>query len=99
MVIVRKERFLSEKSVSYISDKIKEGCIKQTEGFIRLGVAVDIGTTSIAVGMFDMESEISIGNMTQTNCQTKYGSDVIMRIMHCVNGKEQILHDILIEQI
>lgn len=99
MVIVRKERFLSEKSVSYISDKIKEGCIKQTEGFIRLGVAVDIGTTSIAVGMFDMESEISIGNMTQTNCQTKYGSDVMMRIMHCVNGKEQILHDILIEQI
>lgn len=98
MVVVRKEKFVSEKSVSYISDKVKEeGEVKKRK--VRVGAAVDIGTTSIAIGLFDIDSEISIGNMTQTNCQTKYGSDVMMRIMHCVNGKEQLLHDMIIEQI
>ena len=100
MVIVKKERFVSEKSVLYISDENeKSGESISDIKYGSLGAAVDIGTTSIAVGLFDMDTKSLIGNMTQTNCQTNYGSDVMMRIMHCVNGKEQLLHDILVEQI
>lgn len=99
MVVIRKERFASEKSVSYVSDKTNGVEILKKTDDIKLGAAVDIGTTSIAVGLFDMGSGTCVGNMTQTNCQTKYGSDVMMRIMHCVNGKEQLLHDMIIEQI
>ena len=100
MVIIKKERFVSDKSVLYISDDnetFRENVFDTK--YKNLGAAVDIGTTSIAIGLFDMETKKSIGNMTQTNCQTNYGCDVMMRIMHCVNGKEQLLHDILIEQI
>ena len=99
MVIVRKEKFNSEKSIQYISDKAEKTENKSGMEDLKLGAAIDIGTTSIAVGLFDMENEVLLGNLTQTNCQTKFGSDVMMRIMHCTNGKEQLLHDMLIEQI
>ena len=99
MVIVRKEKFNSEKSIQYISDKAEKTENKSGMEDLKLGAAIDIGTTSIAVGLFDMENEILLGNLTQTNCQTKFGSDVMMRIMHCTNGKEQLLHDMMIEQI
>lgn len=113
MVIIKKEKFISEKSVLYVKDKqtgekkvVSESTDKNIDdndinknGDLELGIAVDIGTTSIAIGVFDMKSESLIGNQTRTNCQTMYGSDVMMRIMHCVNGKEQLLHDMLIEQI
>ncbi len=111
MVVIKKEKFISEKSVLYVKDKQTEEKGVLSEGTdvlnndinknmdLELGAAVDIGTTSIAIGIFDIKSGSLIGNQTRTNCQTMYGSDVMMRIMHCVNGKEQLLHDILIEQI
>lgn len=107
MVIFRKEKFKAEKSVLNRTNRHKENgssseidlCAMCKETDMELGVAVDIGTTSIAVGVFETKSDILIGNKTQINCQTAYGSDVMMRIMHCVNGKEQLLHDMLIEQI
>ncbi len=109
MVVIKKEKFTSEKSVLYVKDKQTEEKKVLSKGTdtdvlnknmdLELGAAVDIGTTSIAIGIFDIKSGSLIGNQTRTNCQTMYGSDVMMRIMHCVNGKEQLLHDILIEQI
>lgn len=109
MVVIKKEKFTSEKSVLYVKDKQTEEKKVLSKGTdtdvlnknmdLELGAAVDIGTTSIAIGIFDIKSGSLIGNQTRTNCQTMYGSDVMMRIMHCVNGKEQLLHDMLIEQI
>ena len=109
MVIIKKEKFTSEKSVLYVKNKQTEEKKVVSEGTdtdvlnndinLEFGIAVDIGTTSIAIGIFDIKSGSLIGNQTRTNCQTMYGSDVMMRIMHCINGKEQLLHDILIEQI
>ena len=109
MVIIKKEKFTSEKSVLYVKNKQTEEKKVVSEGTdtdvlnndinLEFGIAVDIGTTSIAIGIFDIKSGSLIGNQTRTNCQTMYGSDVMMRIMYCINGKEQLLHDILIEQI
>lgn len=109
MVIIKKEKFTSEKSVLYVKNKQTEEKKVVSEGTdtdvlnndinLEFGIAVDIGTTSIAIGIFDIKSGSLIGNQTRTNCQTMYGSDVMMRIMHCINGKERLLHDILIEQI
>lgn len=95
MVIVRKNVYTPEKdiSVEYIDDGI------ETENTGSYGVAVDIGTTTIALGLFSLSTKKHLANITETNLQTKYGSDVIMRIMHANMGKADILHEIVISQI
>ena len=55
MVIVRKEKFNSEKSIQYISDKAEKTENKSGMEDLKLGAAIDIGTTSIAVGLFDQK--------------------------------------------
>lgn len=63
------------------------------------GIAVDIGTTTIAAYLWDFgRGELSM-TLSEENCQTVLGTDVMMRIMHSVRGKGQALHKMLVEQI
>ncbi|HWR40885.1 MAG TPA: ASKHA domain-containing protein [Patescibacteria group bacterium] len=45
-----------------------------------LGTAIDIGTTNIAVALFDMEKSCQAGLAAAENGQTRFGADVISRI-------------------
>jgi uncharacterized 2Fe-2S/4Fe-4S cluster protein (DUF4445 family) len=48
-----------------------------------LGAAVDIGTTSLSLCLFDLVSGEFLGRSSALNPQTSYGGDVITRINFC----------------
>lgn len=55
------------------------------------GVAVDIGTTSVAVSLVDLNSARLIKVISQENGQTAYGADVISRISYAQESRENRL--------
>ena len=46
------------------------------------GFAVDVGTTTIAVGLVDLQTTKVVGSMSQVNPQIMYGADVMTRISY-----------------
>ena len=56
------------------------------------GVAVDIGTTSVAVSLVDLNSAQLIKVLSHENEQTAYGADVISRISYASESGEKRLH-------
>ncbi|TQQ84916.1 DUF4445 domain-containing protein [Peptacetobacter hominis] len=46
------------------------------------GIIVDIGTTTVAMGIINLANGNEIGKMTKINPQRKYGSDVLTRITY-----------------
>lgn len=60
-----------------------------------LGLAYDIGTTTVAAYFLDLRTGEQIGQASLLNPQTTYGGDVIMRVKYCVeNGLEGPTGDI-----
>ena len=57
------------------------------------GVAVDIGTTSISLAVYNLENGRLVGKNSRWNRQTAYGGDVITRIKYTMdnpNGLERL---------
>ncbi len=52
------------------------------------GLAVDIGTTTIAAYLLDMVSMEIIGAVSMMNPQVKYGEDLISRIAYCQDNRD-----------
>ena len=67
----------------------------------RFGVAVDIGTTTLTVGLIELETGKEAAVFVGTNPQTKFGEDVISRLAHCIKHKTGLLemHDAIISGI
>lgn len=65
----------------------------------RFGIAVDIGTTTVAAALYEMSDKRLCSSVSQINCQTIMGKDVMMRLMHCKQGKQEKLHEMIIEQL
>jgi uncharacterized 2Fe-2S/4Fe-4S cluster protein (DUF4445 family) len=55
------------------------------------GIAVDIGTTSVAVSLVDLNSAQLIRVISHENGQTAYGADVISRITYAQESREKRL--------
>lgn len=55
-----------------------------------IGVAVDLGSTTIAVCCLDMVTKNEILSFSFANPQHIYGADVITRIKHCVDNPSMI---------
>ncbi len=51
-----------------------------------LGVAVDIGTTSVVVSLLDLVQGLQLAIAADENPQAVYGADVISRITHCLEN-------------
>lgn len=51
-----------------------------------LGLAYDIGTTTVACYFADLRTGEQIGQSSLLNPQTTYGGDVIMRVKYCVEN-------------
>jgi uncharacterized 2Fe-2S/4Fe-4S cluster protein (DUF4445 family) len=66
-----------------------------------LGAAVDVGTTSLSLNLFDLETGALLGRSSALNPQTAYGGDVITRINYCRQGQEGVerLAAVLIEEL
>ncbi|WP_406543670.1 corrinoid activation/regeneration protein AcsV [Clostridium ljungdahlii] len=65
------------------------------------GVAVDIGTTSVAACLVDLYNGELIAKASSGNAQIKYGADVINRIMYSTkgNGLQELNHAVIQETI
>ena len=69
------------------------------------GVAVDVGTTKVALYLVDLHSGVVVGKAGMMNSQIAYGEDVISRIAYCSNNKngrkelQRVLIDMLNDQI
>ncbi len=55
-----------------------------------LGLAIDLGTTNIALLLVDLHTGSTLGSCGIENQQCKYGADVIARISHA-KGKPEVL--------
>jgi len=63
-----------------------------------LGVAVDIGTTTIVAKMIDMTNGQSLATSADLNPQARFGDDVISRIAYAKNEKKLAeLHKLIID--
>lgn len=60
--------------------------------FSKYGVAVDIGTTTLAARLYDRKGRL-LADASALNPQSKYGADVISRIESAINGKKDLLSD------
>ncbi len=56
--------------------------LREDDGARLLGMAVDIGTTSVVAFLYDLENGKLIGHRSSLNGQCRYGADVISRIEH-----------------
>ncbi len=58
------------------------------EGAKVCAVAVDIGTTTVACTLLDLETGEELGHAADINPQTMYGSDVLSRIEHTMQNED-----------
>lgn len=64
-----------------------------------LGLAVDIGTTTVAAYLYDGATGKLLGGLGERNAQRPYGADVISRISCCGQGKLPELREAVREQL
>jgi len=76
----RARKFTGDVSVS-IPERKKEVNLKAIPQKIRgkYGFSVDLGTTTIAMSLINIDEKLEIGSLSLLNPQTGYGSDVITR--------------------
>lgn len=63
------------------------------------GIAVDIGTTTIATRLYDLSSGETLSEQLGANAQEIFGADVISRIDYAINGKAENLKDLIRNQL
>jgi uncharacterized 2Fe-2S/4Fe-4S cluster protein (DUF4445 family) len=66
-----------------------------------LGLAVDVGTTTLVMQVVDLEDGRIIGTLSRTNPQISYGNDVISRIGHTMahRGGLEELRGVVVEAV
>lgn len=57
------------------------------------GIAIDIGTTTIAVSLISLQSKHTLRTFTTINKQRAYGADVISRMKASLEGKKEVLQE------
>lgn len=92
------ERWITETRVEGKADRqtdkkpgtdIRAG--SSASGIKDVGVAVDLGSTTIAVSCMDLEKKKEINAFSFPNPQYAYGADVISRIRFCMEDEENLL--------
>ena len=82
---------LSEGTIDVLLEKEQSAAVTKCTKpmFQKLGVAIDIGTTTIAVSLYNKQG--LVGQIGGINPQVVFGADVISRIEHSLNGKSEQL--------
>lgn len=66
--------------------------IERNPAFSQYGVAIDIGTTTLAARMYDVKGKL-LSEAVCSNPQSKWGADVISRIEAAIGGQADALAD------
>ena len=66
--------------------------------FKKYGIAVDIGTTTVVVGLYSATGEL-LGKKGELNPQSVYGADVVSRIEASLSGKKRELQKLIVDLI
>lgn len=86
-----------------VSHHYRMGIIAVRSGARRrsLGFAIDIGTTTVAAHLCDLETGNVLTSAASSNPQRPLGEDVIARISYCQNHDEgtQILQDLIVKEV
>lgn len=77
--------------IGTISHRKTDGTEADGSGPVMVGI--DIGTTTIAMELVDMDSGAEIDSYLCINRQRRYGADVISRIQASVEGKKEELQE------
>lgn len=89
--LIESGEYSAVKSVAFESGEIISGSV---------GIAADIGTTTLALYAVDNSDGKIKGSVCRKNAQSKYGADVISRIAFCRGeGKTDLLHKTVMRQI
>ena len=72
---------------------------KKTSPRVRLGVAIDIGTTTVVAHLTDIGTGKRIATASGANAQRTYGADVISRIQYCAENGHETLTRLIREQL
>jgi len=83
----------------YMAFTVKKSKYQPVEGRELLGIAVDIGTTTVVVQLIDLLTGAMKGIRKYINPQKAYGADVISRIMYVGENEDQPLGDLIRESI
>lgn len=62
-------------------------------------IAIDLGTTTLALSLFGVGSQRVVKTHTRVNRQRSYGSDVVSRIKASNEGKRDLLKDLIREEL
>lgn len=68
-------------------------------GLPAFGLAVDIGTTTVAAYLLDLSDGSRVGTLGEINTQRTFGADVISRITACSEGHLEELRRAIVDQI
>lgn len=64
-----------------------------------LGLAVDIGTTTVAAYLYDLSTGMRLGRRARENAQTAFGADVVARLSYSLAGDGEKLKTAITEEI
>lgn len=94
--------FNNEKNIQAVSTytKINNLAIKQSSDTLHeYGLAIDIGTTTIALELINITNKKSVKTYTLINHQRIFGADVISRIDYSIKGNKKELRNIIQKDI
>ena len=94
-----KIRVWEEEPFEVVTSVKKSEVILNPQKKVDYGVAVDIGTTTIAMELVDRISGKPLKSIGQLNRQRSYGADVISRISACNDGKQEKLTNVIRTQL
>lgn len=87
---------LTESEGGGLTESIENTLKSGGEGF---GIALDIGTTTLAFYLVDLENGKVVNQISMLNPQGSHGADVISRIKASSEGKLGILHNLIIKAV
>lgn len=88
------EIYMDYSDVVVLKDDVKYSSVKSDN----LGIAIDIGTTTVAAYLYDIESKNILDVKGEANVLSSFGSDVISRVHYGVKHGTQLMSDLLINQ-
>lgn len=88
----------SREGVSKVAVIAERELLDLAEDYRGYGLAVDVGTTSVAVSLIDLTSGELVDERATLNSQIRFGSDVISRIQYSLvhhNGVKQLQESVI----
>lgn len=85
-----------------ISSDLTQGFTDRTGNKKGYSIAIDVGTTTVAVMLVKIENAEVLSTKTDFNMQIKYGDNVLTRIKHCQTDKamtQKLKHAIMYETL